>query len=129
MEIFMYQKALAFFTKLYNNRDEVKYFGASPMKPKLPTHAPIRYPFPRTTPESVGIRSEHIYAFIKEITEKNLDKKGLPTDTDAYYTDAAYQVITHAPPKHPTGNEKLSALKKRFARKHPTENVSDDKPE
>ena len=70
-----------------------------------------------------------IYAFIKEITEKNLDKKGLPTDTDAYYTDAAYQVITHAPPKHPTGNEKLSALKKRFARKHPTENVSDDKPE
>ena len=70
-----------------------------------------------------------IYAFIKEITEKNLDKKGLPTDTDAYYTDAAYQVITHAPPKHPTGNEKLSALKKRFARKHPTENVSDNKPE
>jgi CubicO group peptidase (beta-lactamase class C family) len=68
MEIFMYQKALAFFTKLYNNRDEVKYFGASPMKPKLPTHAPIRYPFPRTTPESVGIRSERIYAFIKELS-------------------------------------------------------------
>lgn len=68
MEIFMYQKALTFFTKLYNNRDEVKYFGACPMKPKLPTHAPVRYPFPRTTPESVGIRSEHIYAFIKELS-------------------------------------------------------------
>ncbi len=70
-----------------------------------------------------------IYAFIKEITEKNLDKKGLPTDTDAYYTDADYQAITHAPPRHPAGNQKLSALKKRFTRKHPTENVSDNKPE
>ena len=69
MEIFMYQKALAFFTKLYNNRDEAKYFGARPMKPKLPTHTPVKYPFPRTTPEAVGIRSEHIYAFIKELSE------------------------------------------------------------
>ena len=69
MEIFMYQKALAFFTKLYNNRDEAKYFGSRPMKPKLPTRTPVKYPFPRTTPESVGIRSEHIYAFIKELSE------------------------------------------------------------
>ena len=69
MEIFMYQKALAFFTKLYNNRDEAKYFGARPMKPKLPTHVPVKYPFPRAMPESVGIRSEHIYAFIKELSE------------------------------------------------------------
>ena len=70
-----------------------------------------------------------IYAFIKEITEKNLDKKGLPTDTDAYYTDANYQEITHAPPKTPAGNEKLSALKKRFTRKQPQKNATDDKSE
>ena len=69
MEIFMYQKALAFFTKLYNNRDEAKYYGAHPMKPKLPTRTPVKDPFPRATPESVGIRSEHIYAFIKELSE------------------------------------------------------------
>ena len=69
MEIFMYQKALSFFTKLYNNRDEAKYFGARPMKPKLPIHAPVKYPFERATPESVGIRSEHIYAFLKELSE------------------------------------------------------------
>ena len=69
MEIFMYQKALSFFTKLYNNRDEAKYFGARPMKPKLPTRSPVKYPFPRATPESVGIRSEHIYAFVKELSE------------------------------------------------------------
>lgn len=65
----MYQKALSFFTKLYNNRDEAKYFGTRPMKPKLPTHSPVQYPFPRATPESVGIRSEHIYAFLKELAE------------------------------------------------------------
>ena len=58
-----------------------------------------------------------IYAFIKEITEKNLDKKGLPTETDAYYADATYQVITHTPPKHPADSHKLIGLKKRFARK------------
>ncbi|MBQ2987799.1 MAG: serine hydrolase [Clostridia bacterium] len=69
MEIFMYQKALAFFTKLYNNRDEAKYYGAHPMKPKLPTRTPVKDAFPRATPESVGIRSEHIYAFIKELSE------------------------------------------------------------
>ncbi len=68
MEILMYQKALAFFTKLYNNRDEAKYFGACPMKPKLPTRTPVQYPFQRATPESVGIRSEHIYAFLKELS-------------------------------------------------------------
>ena len=69
MEIFMYQKALSFFTKLYNNRDEAKYFGSRPMKPKLPLRSPMKYPFPRTIPESVGIRSEHIYAFVKELSE------------------------------------------------------------
>ncbi len=53
-----------------------------------------------------------IYAFIKEITEKNLDKKGLPTDTDAYYADASYQIITHAPPKHPSDSQTVSGLKK-----------------
>ncbi len=58
-----------------------------------------------------------IYAFIKEITEKNLDKKGLPTDTDAYYADTDYLVITHAPPKHPANS---SPLKKFFVhKKHP----------
>ena len=69
MEIFMYQKALSFFTKLYSNRDEAKYFGSRPMKPKLPTRSPIKYPFQRTTPEATGIRSEHIYAFVKELSE------------------------------------------------------------
>ena len=65
----MYQKALSFFTKLYNNRDEAEYFGSRPMKPKLPLRSPMKYPFPRTTPEAVGIRSEHIYAFVKELSE------------------------------------------------------------
>ena len=69
MEILMYQKALSFFTKLYNNRDEAKYFGARPMKPKLPIRSPVQSPFSRATPESVGIRSEHIYAFLKELSE------------------------------------------------------------
>jgi len=69
MEILMYKKALSFFTQLYNNRDEVKYFGAHPMKPKLPTRTPVRDPFPRVTPESVGVRSEHLYAFLKELSE------------------------------------------------------------
>ena len=47
----MYKKALSFFTQLYNNRDEAEYFGASPMKPKLPTRTPVRDPFPRVTPD------------------------------------------------------------------------------
>ena len=65
----MYKKALSFFTQLYNNRDEAEYFGASPMKPKLPTRTAVQYPFSRVTPESVGIRSEHLYAFLKELSE------------------------------------------------------------
>ena len=69
MEILMYKKALSFFTQLYNNRDEAKYFGARPMKPKLPMRMAVQYPFPRATPESVGVRSEHLYAFLKELSE------------------------------------------------------------
>ena len=69
MEILMYKKALSFFTQLYNNRDAAKYFGSRPMKPKLPTRIPVQYPFSRATPESVGIRSEHLYAFLKELSE------------------------------------------------------------
>ena len=69
MEILMYKKALSFFSQLYNNRDEVKYFGAHPMKPKLPLRTPIKEPFSRATPESVGIQSEYLYHFLKELSE------------------------------------------------------------
>ena len=69
MEILMYKKALSFFTHLYSNREEVKYFGAHPMKPKMPKCLPVSDPFPRATPESVGIRSEHLQAFLKELSE------------------------------------------------------------
>lgn len=69
MEIFMYKKALSFITQLYSNRGEAKYFGAHPMKPKMPMRTPIRDPLPRTAPESVGIRSEYLQAFLKELSE------------------------------------------------------------
>ncbi len=69
MEILMYKKALSFFTQLYSNRDEVKYYGAHPMKPKMPMCKPISAPFPRATPESVGIKSEYLQAFLKELSE------------------------------------------------------------
>ena len=69
MEILMYKKALSFFTQLYGNRDEVKYYGAHPMKPKMPMRKPINDPFPRATPESVGIKSEYLQAFLKELSE------------------------------------------------------------
>ena len=36
MEILMYKKALSFFTQLYGNREELKYYGAHPMKAKMP---------------------------------------------------------------------------------------------
>ena len=58
-----------------------------------------------------------IYAIIKEVTESNLEKKGLPTDTDAYFADPAYQAITQAAPVQPDTKTGLSALKKRFSRK------------
>lgn len=69
MELLMYKKALSFLTQLYHKRDEVKYFGARPMKPKLPVHAPIVYPFSRAVPETVGISSAYLHAFLKEIRE------------------------------------------------------------
>lgn len=69
MEILMYKKALSFFTQLYSNRDEVKYYGAHPMKPKMPMRKVINEPFPRATPESVGIRSEYLQSFLKELSE------------------------------------------------------------
>ena len=69
MEIFMYQKALSFFTQLHSNRSELKYYGAHPMKAKMPMRTPVRDPFPRATPESVGITSEYLQLFLKELNE------------------------------------------------------------
>ena len=58
-----------------------------------------------------------IYAIIKEITEINLSKKGLPTETDAYYADADYQIITHTPDNAPPRpKNRLSDLKKHFGK-------------
>ena len=38
-------------------------------KPRLPEGSPIKYPFPRVTPESCGISSSYIQSFLKEIDE------------------------------------------------------------
>lgn len=40
-----------------------------------------------------------IYAIIKEITERNLSKKGLPTETDAYYAEPGYRDIVGGKPR------------------------------
>ena len=69
MEILMYKKALSFFTQLYNKREELKYYGAHPMKAKMPMKQPIKDPFPRATPESVGITSEYLHLFLQELAQ------------------------------------------------------------
>ena len=69
MEILMYKKALSFFTQLYGNREELKYYGAHPMKAKMPMKTPVKEPFLRATPESVGITSEYLQLFLKELSD------------------------------------------------------------
>ena len=54
-----------------------------------------------------------IYAFIKELTEKSLEKKGYPTDTDAYYADPDYRIITHVPADAAAPQKKHLSLKLR----------------
>lgn len=68
-----------------------------------------------------------IYAFIKENTEKKLEKKGLPTDTDAYYADPDYQVITHAPVVEAAPHPRAESLRAFFTRRtvKQTENTTD----
>jgi len=67
-----------------------------------------------------------IYAFIKEITEKKLDKKGLPTDTDAYFADTDYLTITSTAPTASTAQkDRLDALKKRFSKRRQKKEGSD----
>ncbi|MGM9624524.1 MAG: AI-2E family transporter, partial [Eubacteriales bacterium] len=51
-----------------------------------------------------------IYAIIKEITEKNLQKKGLPTETASYYTEPTYRDIVQNKPK----DSSVGALKQRI---------------
>ena len=56
-----------------------------------------------------------IYAIIKEITEKKLEKKGLPVVTDAYYADEDYRSITASSANNkPKKRNPLSFLKKRI---------------
>lgn len=65
-----------------------------------------------------------IYAVIKELTEKSLDKKGLPVETDAYYADADYQIITHASANEPPKPKKrFGNLAKRFKKSAGTDDA------
>lgn len=63
-----------------------------------------------------------LYAFIKENTEKKLEKKGLPTETDAYYADPDYQAITHAPVADAAPHPRSESLRAFFTRRTVKEN-------
>ena len=67
-----------------------------------------------------------IYAFIKEITEKSLEKKGYPTDTDAYYSDPDYRIITHVPADAAPPQKKHLSLKLRAKEKPSADTAASD---
>lgn len=70
MDIIMYKKALDFISKLYGNRQDIRYIEQAPPKVKRPTYAPIIDPFERASPESVGISSERLLSFLDELSER-----------------------------------------------------------
>ncbi len=69
MDIIMYKKAVTFLTRFYGNRNELIRKDAQITKKASPAVLPIAHPFPRATPESVGIESSHMLAFLKEYAE------------------------------------------------------------
>ncbi|MBQ9748315.1 MAG: serine hydrolase [Clostridia bacterium] len=69
MDIIMYKKAVTFLTKFYGNRKELIEEDMPITKKASPAALPIAHPFPRATPESVGIESAHLFSFLREYAE------------------------------------------------------------
>ena len=70
MDIFMYKKTMDFISLLYKDRNGLRAPDAPLTKSTLPARAPVASPFPRATPESVGIPSETLLAFLTELAAK-----------------------------------------------------------
>ncbi|MBP3917833.1 MAG: AI-2E family transporter [Clostridia bacterium] len=71
-----------------------------------------------------------IYTIIKEITEMNLEKKGMPSDTDSYYREPEFKEIVHTPQKEQRENpiaKRFSLAKQAIARKLKKPGDSDKK--
>lgn len=68
MDIIMYKKALDFISKLCSDRTAIHFIEKTYPKKVLPSFSPILYPFERATPESVGISSKRIFAFLNELS-------------------------------------------------------------
>lgn len=67
MDIIMYKKAVTFLTNFLSDRKALSAEGNAVTKNASPTHSPIQAPFERTAPESVGIESAHLLAFLEEL--------------------------------------------------------------
>lgn len=67
MDIIMYKKALDYLSGLYGSRESLRVLPKKYKKPASPVHSPVLYPFERAVPESVGIRTEKILAFLDEL--------------------------------------------------------------
>lgn len=67
MDILMYKKTIDFVSLLYKDKNELHASHAPRTKSALPDRTPITDPFPRATPESVGIRSETLLAFLEDL--------------------------------------------------------------
>ena len=67
MDIIMYKKAATFLTNFLSDRKALSTDGIAVTKNASPTHSPIQSPFERATPESVGIESAHLLAFLEEL--------------------------------------------------------------
>ena len=67
MDIIMYKKALDYLSGLYGSRESLRVLPKKYKKPASPVHSPVLYPFERAAPESVGMRTEKILAFLDEL--------------------------------------------------------------
>jgi CubicO group peptidase (beta-lactamase class C family) len=67
MDIIMYKKAATFLTNFYSDRKALISEVPVVSKTASPAHLPVIHPFERATPESVGIESEHLHAFLEEL--------------------------------------------------------------
>ncbi len=66
MDLMLYKKAASFLTKFYSDRKSLQKEGAPITKLASPAHLPIHHPFPRVMPESVGVESGYLHAFLSE---------------------------------------------------------------
>ncbi len=69
MDILQYKKVATYLTKFYSARKELIKENAPITKQASPAHLPIRHPFPRVTPESVGVSSTALQAFLEEYAQ------------------------------------------------------------